>query len=415
MCDTFGALPSWTGTGTALFGKNSDREPDEAQLIVVEPRRICRAGDTLKCTYISIPQVRVTHAVLLSRPFWMWGAEMGVNEKGVAIGNEAIFTKIKPEKGLGLIGMDLVRLALERADSARLAAEVICGLLAQFGQAGPCGYRDKRMTYMNSFLIMDAREILVLETLGRDYALKSYGDHAAISNAISLDTDWEASSMKPGTNLKKMVDPLITYFAGGRYRRLCSMERIMGACGRMDIQDAFAILRSHNDLSGFNRDVCMHAQGRLIRKSQTTGSLVVALNGQNRFKIFVTAGMAPCLTPFKPVLPAHLPMDIGMGGDRYNEESYWWRHARFHVLSMSPDAMARHDFQSEILVMEQRYSDLPFYDWDEHDPALVERSHEAFREAEAKERSLLGQTPGYAPRLSRYWKRVVRLNHIPLS
>ncbi|HQP30189.1 MAG TPA: carcinine hydrolase/isopenicillin-N N-acyltransferase family protein, partial [Deltaproteobacteria bacterium] len=276
MCDTFGALPSWTGTGIALFGKNSDREPDEAQLVTAEPRRTHPAGDMLKCTYISIPQARKTHALLYSRPFWMWGAEMGVNEQGVAIGNEAIFTTVKQERRPGLIGMDLVRLALERAQTAREAADVICALLAQYGQSGPCGYRDKRLTYMNSFLIMDAGEILVLETLGRDYALKAYGDHAAISNAISLDTDWDAGSFKTGTNLKKLGNSLMTYFAGGRYRRLCSMERIMGACGRMDIGDAFALLRSHNDLTGFNRDVCMQAHGRLIRRSQTTSSLVVA-------------------------------------------------------------------------------------------------------------------------------------------
>jgi len=414
MCDTFGALASWTGTGVAIFGKNSDREPDEAQLVEAHPRRICRAGDTLKCTYITIPQVRATHAVLLCRPFWIWGAEMGVNEHGVAIGNAAIFPRIKPEIVLGLIGMDLVRLALERADSARSAADVICSLLKQFGQAGPCGYRNKRLTYMNSYLIMDAREILVLETLGRDYALKSYRDHAAISNAISLDTDWDSGSMEPGANLKKMGDPLITYFAGGRYRRLCSMERIMGACGRMEVQDAFTVLRSHNDIAGYNRDVCMHAQGRIIRNSQTTGSLVVALNGQGRFQIFATAGSAPCLTPFKPVLPTHLPVDVGLGGAGYHEESYWWRHARFYIRSMGLDEAARRRLQNEILTMEQGYRNLPFYAWDEHDPRLIECSLDAFRKAEAAERAILEQSPEQKPRLSRYWKRVVRLNRIPV-
>ena len=34
MCDTFIALPSATKNNSLIFGKNSDREPNEAQAIV---------------------------------------------------------------------------------------------------------------------------------------------------------------------------------------------------------------------------------------------------------------------------------------------------------------------------------------------------------------------------------------------
>ncbi|HOO45754.1 MAG TPA: peptidase family C69, partial [Deltaproteobacteria bacterium] len=151
MCDTFAASAACTSGGVSIFAKNSDREPDEAQVIVSLPGREYAKGQSLRCTYIEIPQARSTYAVVLSKPFWIWGAEMGVNEKGVVIGNEALFTRVKPEKTPGLIGMDLLRLGLERADTAEGAARTIIELLQRHGQAGPCGYRDKKFQYMNSY------------------------------------------------------------------------------------------------------------------------------------------------------------------------------------------------------------------------------------------------------------------------
>ncbi|MHA1601459.1 MAG: peptidase U34, partial [Promethearchaeota archaeon] len=115
MCDTIIATPSVTKHNVMLFGKNSDREPDEAQNIVIVPHQTHKPGSLLKCTYIEIPQVEETNRILLSQPFWMWGAEMGANEHGVVIGNEALLTKVKPAKS-GLTGMDLLRLGLERGN-----------------------------------------------------------------------------------------------------------------------------------------------------------------------------------------------------------------------------------------------------------------------------------------------------------
>lgn len=63
----------------------------------------------LQCTYIEVEQVLKTHAVILSRPSWLWGAEMGANEHGVCIGNEAVWTKEPVGEGEALLGMDLLR------------------------------------------------------------------------------------------------------------------------------------------------------------------------------------------------------------------------------------------------------------------------------------------------------------------
>ncbi len=112
MCDTVVALGSATADGVMLFGKNSDREPNEAQQLLRVPAASHAPGSVVKCTYVEIPQVEQTFEVLLSKPFWMWGAEMGSNEHGVAIGNEAVFTKVPYEKGPALLVMDLLRLEL---------------------------------------------------------------------------------------------------------------------------------------------------------------------------------------------------------------------------------------------------------------------------------------------------------------
>jgi len=131
VCDTFVALGTQTADGSVLFGKNSDRLPNEAQALEYHGPGDHPAGALVSYTYITIPQAPHTHGVLISRPHWMWGAEMGGNDRGVVIGNEAVFSRVAASREPALIGMDLLRLALERASSAREALDVIAELLAR--------------------------------------------------------------------------------------------------------------------------------------------------------------------------------------------------------------------------------------------------------------------------------------------
>nr|KAF6296862.1 secernin 2 [Myotis myotis] len=108
-CDCFVAAPPASAIPAVIFAKNSDRPRDEVQEVVFVPAGTHAPGSRLQCTYIEVEQVAKTHAVILSRPSWLWGAEMGANEHGFCIGNEAVWTKEPVGEEEALLGMDLLR------------------------------------------------------------------------------------------------------------------------------------------------------------------------------------------------------------------------------------------------------------------------------------------------------------------
>ncbi len=105
MCDTL-VLHDSAGK-PLIFGKNSDRDPEEPQALVHIPSR--EPGTALIREGIEFSDKG--YAMLLSKPSWMSGGEMGINSKGLAIGNEAVFSRFKPDEN-GVLGMDILRAAL---------------------------------------------------------------------------------------------------------------------------------------------------------------------------------------------------------------------------------------------------------------------------------------------------------------
>ncbi|XP_071977785.1 secernin-3 [Engystomops pustulosus] len=208
-CDTFVSLPPATVGNRIIFGKNSDRPSDEVQEIVYFPGRSYEPGEKLECTYIEIEQAEKTHSVVLSRPSWLWGAEMGANEFGVCIGNEAVWGKEEIDDKEALLGMDLVRLGLERAETAEGALDVIIGLLGKYGQGGNCMESPMSFTYHNSFLIADRKEAWILETAGEYWAAEKVDEGMKnISNNLSITTkiDREHPAMREYARTKGWWD-----------------------------------------------------------------------------------------------------------------------------------------------------------------------------------------------------------------
>ncbi|XP_042529969.1 secernin-2 isoform X3 [Dipodomys spectabilis] len=192
-CDCFVSVPPASAIPAVIFAKNSDRPRAEVQEVVFVPASTHAPGSRLQCTYIEVEQVCKTYAMILSRPSWLWGAEMGANEHGVCIGNEAVWTKEPVAEGEALLGMDLLRLALERSSSAQEAVHVISCLLERHGQGGSCREDPEPFCYHNTFLLADRKEAWVMETAGRLWAAQRIQAGARnISNQLSIGTDISA-------------------------------------------------------------------------------------------------------------------------------------------------------------------------------------------------------------------------------
>ncbi|XP_016353499.1 secernin-2 isoform X1 [Sinocyclocheilus anshuiensis] len=115
---------------------------------------------------------------------------MGANEHGVCIGNEAVWTKEPVDPEEALLGMDLVRLGLERGDSAWAALNVITGLLEQHGQGGACRETAEPFSYHNTFLLVDRQEAWVLETAGKLWAAQKVTEGVKnVSNQLTIGTE----------------------------------------------------------------------------------------------------------------------------------------------------------------------------------------------------------------------------------
>lgn len=353
MCDTFVALSNATRDGSVIFGKNSDRHPNEGHEVIILPHAEHPQGAQVQCTYISVPQVKETNAVLLAKPFWIWGGEMGANEHGVVIGNEAVFTKVPYDKSPGLIGMDFIRLALERGSTASEALDIMIELLEVYGQGGNAMF-GHQMYYHNGFLIADPQEAWVFETAGRHWAAEKVRDVRTISNLISIGTTWDRASADlvshaiskgwcknaADFNFSKCYSDLIyTNFSAGKHRACRSSELLRAHLGEIDIPFAMGLLRDHGPEANedwqpgkgiFGAEVCMHASFGPIRGSQTTGSMISHLTPLLHTH-WLTGTSAACTSVFKPVwidsgLPEHEPAPSGV----YDAASTWWRHENLH-------------------------------------------------------------------------------------
>jgi dipeptidase len=328
-CDTLVATATGTTDKSVIFAKNSDRLPDECQHLRVYPARDWEKDATLRCQYVTVDQVRHTHRVLGSQPFWLWGFEHGVNERGVAIGNEAIWTKA-PRQQVGLLGMDLVRLGLERGGTAREALDAMTPLLEKHGQGGsPRHNNPKAACYDSSFILADPSEAWVLETSGKDWAARRVQGVYSISNAPCLGSDFElASSALRGRKGLDFARDLGEYTehpqTSGKTRCQRSRQLLDDRAGRIGVADMMTMLRDHGTADAktpadFGPTICFHPG-----TGQTAASMVAHLHKDG--VIAWCSLVTPCLSIFLPFfVEASAPEVLAKGAATFTPESPWWR------------------------------------------------------------------------------------------
>jgi secernin len=383
MCDTWVALADATATGQVIFAKNSDRPIFDCQPLTLHPRAKWPKGATLELEHVVIPQAEETYATLGSGPYWCWGYEEGINEHRVAIGNEAIYTRTFREQAdahragqaveLGLLGMDLIRLVLERSRSAVEAVEVMGRLVERYGQFGCAVPTRDHATggYDNSFIVADPTEAWVFEALGRRWvARRVTGGAASISNQMSIRGTWDAGSADlegyargrgwwpadapfdvSGAYIDHAVPRQISHIRASRSQQLLAERQ-----GRITPEWMMRVARDHYEgtfLHGPAFDaaspdfltICMHVSPANFTWGNTASSCVAPLPADEATPpVFWWTPGPPCNGCYVPffVHGRQLPETVSRAGtagksvtaphqaapDTWAPGSYWWMFRR---------------------------------------------------------------------------------------
>lgn len=349
-CSSMVATGSATKTGEIIFAKNSDRPLNEAQPLCYYPSKDYPDGKEVMCSFISIPQVSHTYACMGSRPHVFFGFEHGINEHGVMIGNEQVSGRELPERKWGLIGMDILRLALERADTASKAVEIMGNLLETIGTGGDPSCRIS--AFNSNYVIADAKEAYLFESHQRSWVAKKVNDVGYLSNCYSIQDDYdfigkgtveEAVSKgwaypEKGFNAAKSwtADDCIFAESEGfvRYARLGKLmekrepltPKLMMNNLRDHYEDTFLANNIYSPASAKIPCICSHPGG--VSGCATAASAVTVLRDDvpKELKFTYWGSMAPpCCSIFRPYYNIDwLPDDLQHAKALYDEKDQWW-------------------------------------------------------------------------------------------
>jgi dipeptidase len=327
-----------------LFAKSADCEVNEANALVRIPGRKHLKGEAVRITHLVIPQAEETYEILLTKAFWTYGCEIGINEYGLAMGEEAVFTtEMEAEKQDGIIGPDLMRIGLERARDCQEAIEVMTGLLEKYGQGGSAELKGNSH-FDSSFLMADPAEAYILETAGRKWAVKKVEAIASISNMLGIGKDYDRCSATNGGGpidwAERYALPEVPPTLGAPLRQAITYNSLAAAVNDITPKKIFEIMRHHGEgyhpaRAEAHRNICVHAGPQENRWWQADGVMVTDARADGVLA-WVTGTSGTCVSIFKPVfLGLDLP-DIGpYPTERFDPRSLWWKHELLHRRAMA--------------------------------------------------------------------------------
>ncbi len=341
MCDSFVALGNSTQSGSVLLAKSADTEVNEAEQVVRYPRRHYAEGALARITHRTIPQVPVTHQVILGRSFWAWGSELGCNELGVSVGNEAAFSN-QPSEADGACCLDLCRLSVERGGTALEAVKAVGAVVEAFGQGGNCQMMGN-YPFDTGLLIGDRHEAYVVNCAGRHWAARKVDDVMAISNRYQITDDWGHSSLQAENGAKpnfreQFADEVREAEVAALARECRALELLQSSKGSITVKDMADILRDvGEDSESYNIPddelpdrICMHAGPFEARFWHATGAMITD-SSEEGVCVWMTATSATDLSVFKPLFfEADMPDTGPLPRGTFSEGPLWWKHERLH-------------------------------------------------------------------------------------
>lgn len=379
MSATFVIVARGSGDGAVWFGKNSVRAPGAAHVVERWQGSTSSPGHTIQTSGLHVPQAQETHAVILSRPTWMWGADMGVNAHGVAVGVDPTLTRV-PVPSKGLSGGDLTRLALERSTSARDALECITSLLRSYGQGGPFNQETFGPRFHSAFIIADPKTAWVLETAGPFWAAVRVRGSRALHPRLTIDDRFDL--LGEGT------------YAYAKSQGWCESAR------DFDFSQAFGLptrapwhaswyererlfrklLSGHRHIDPSACVSVLSGAASPLRRQRGMGlvhdasSMFARLHPDHAPKTWWTGTSTPALSVFKPV-DFDAPAPTGeRPGEHCDARSLYWRHEVLQrAVARDPDQRAwrisheRRELQDRALAADAS----PRAVWSEHTQAVT--------------------------------------------